>query len=134
MKIRNYEKKNSILWIGSILMILEISMILFLFQRKEFCYQKITSILVKDNLVLLMVDKKERRLLYQNKKLFYHNQSFFYEVTEDRGLILTKDNTNYYELLLKVKTPKAKKANDSLEFSIRKTKKRLIEIMGKVIK
>lgn len=134
MKIRNYEKKDFILWIGGILVVLEVGMILFLFQKKEFCYQKITSILVKDDLVLLMVDKKERSLLYQNKILFYHHQSFPYKIVEDRGVILKKDDINYYELLLEVKTSKEKKVNDSLEFSIRKKKERLIEIMGRVIK
>jgi len=128
MKVRNYEKKEFVLGLVVFLILIEFILFGIFLQRKEFSYQKVSGILVKKNLVLLIVEKDTRSLLYQNKKIFFNDQELSYEIEEDKKIEM-KDI--YYEILIKVKTPKDKKINEGLDFSIRNQKKKKIELLQK---
>ena len=91
-----------------------------------------SGIVVDKNQILVVVDKRERKILYKNQNLIFDNKKRSYQIEEDRGVVFKKDSTKYYELLLSVKIPKNKKYNDVLEFSIQEEKRR-INKMIKVI-
>ena len=112
-----------------VLFLIEIVGGVFLYQRKENEYIKISSIFVKNNTVLVVVTKEERKVLYHNKTLYIEDKKTNYEIEEDRGIVLKQKQEKYYELILKVNTPKEKKANDLLEISISKEKKNIWDLI-----
>lgn len=134
MKIRNYEKKDLIIVLIIIFFVLEIIGVYYLIKDREYTYYKISGVVSNKNLVTFIVDKKERQILYKSQTIYLDNKKFKYEIKENRGVILKKDNKKYYEVLLKIKLPKNKKTTDVLEFSIKNKKKRLIEIIKNIWK
>ena len=130
MRVRNYEKKELIVFLIIISFIIEFIFFISLIIIKEDKYLKISSVVVKDNIVLIMVNKKERKVLYDNKVLFCNDKKIKYKILEDRGVVLKK---KYYEILIEFKFPKKKKTNDLLELVIKKERIRLIEIFKTIM-
>ena len=126
MKTRNYEKKSLIIFLIVIIFISEFIFLLFLIINKECNYEKLNSIVIKDNLVLVMASKKERKLIYNNSILYYKDRKYKYKLVEDRGKLLKQ---GYYELVLEFNfNNKNIKTNDILELVFVKEKIRLIEL------
>ena len=128
MKVRNYEKKNLVMFFMILLLIVEGLVIIILSTIKVEKYTKISGVVIKDNLVLLVVDKDERGIIYSNKVLFFDNHKFKYKIIEDRGIVLKKNRKNYYQLVLSFNFKNKYKANDIVEIVLVKEKMRLIEI------
>ena len=128
MKIRNYEKITSITIIIILISIIELILVLYLFRTKEYTYIKLTGIVVKDNLVTLIVDDYDKKLLHSNNKIYLEDKDKKYKIKEDKGVVLKRNNKDYYEILIEVNFSKDKKVNEVLEFTLRNNKKRLIEI------
>ena len=129
MKIRNYEKKELVSFLIILLMIIELLSIIYLFNNKKSTYKKLTGIVVKDNIVSLIINKKERKILYSNQKIYLNDKLLKYTIKEDKGVILKKNKENYYEILINIKFSKNIKANEVLVFSIKNEKKELIKIL-----
>ena len=127
MKVRNYEKKDFIIFLSILIFIVLIIFFIVLFNTKDNKYIKVSSIVIKDNLVLVVVSKNTRKTIYSNKVLYLNDSLKKYKIVEDRGVVLKKNNKNYYELVLEVDF-KNKKVNDILELVIKYKKFRLIEI------
>ena len=127
MKVRNYEKKDMIIFFMILLLIIEIIVVVILLTVKIEKYQIVSGIVIKDNLALVVVSSDERRIIYSNKILYLNNHKYKYEIIEDRGKVLKRDN-GYYQLVLKFKFNKKYKVNDLLEIVFVKEKMYLIEI------
>ncbi len=127
MKVRNYEKKDMIIFFMILLLIIEIIVVVILLTVKIEKYQIVSGIVIKDNLALVVVSSDERRIIYSNKILYLNNHKYKYEIVEDRGKVLKKDD-GYYQLVLKFKFNKKYKVNDLLEIVFVKEKMYLIEI------
>ena len=132
MKVRNYEKQELIIFILIILILIEIISFIILFNHKVYKYNKLTGIISNNNIVTVIVDKKEKELLYKNKQIYLNNKYLKYEILEDKGYITKKDNTKYYEILIKVKTPKNKKSSDYVELSIKNKKIKVFELLKNI--
>lgn len=132
MKVRNYEKQELIIFILLVLIIIEIISFIFLFRYKVFEYKKLTGIITNNNIVSLVVDKKEKEILNKNRKIYLNNKELKYKVLEDKGIIIKKNNKNYYEVLIKVKTPKNIKINDIINLSIKDKKISIINLLKKI--
>lgn len=126
MKVRNYERKDIIAIAIMITVILEIAVILALINKKEYSYQKIPGIIIKKDFILVMVNKEEKKILGSNKKLFIDNKEKKYRIEEDRGIIMHKNNQDYYEIVINTKTSKEYNPNDIVNVVVRKTKHKLI--------
>ena len=126
MKVRNYERKDIIAIAITITVILEIAVILALINKKEYSYQKIPGIIIKKDFILVMVNKEEKKILGSNKKLFIDNKEKKYMIEEDRGIIMHKNNQDYYEIVINTKTSKEYNPNDIVNVVVRKTKHKLI--------
>ena len=74
MKTNNYEKKELITFITIILLIIELIIGGFLFKYKVYKYKKITGIITNNNIVSLIIDKKDKKLLNSNKKVYLYNK------------------------------------------------------------
>lgn len=128
MKIRNYEKNIGITIIIIITLIIEIILFVYMMKTKIYSYQQLNTIVLKDNIVLSVVTKEERKQLYKNTRLFFKDKKVKYKIIEDKGVVITKDDEKYYEILLSFKFDKRYKSNDTIPVSLHDKKIRTIEI------
>ena len=131
MKVRNYEKQELVIFTLLVLIIIEIFSFIFLFSYKVFEYKKINGIITNNNIVSLVVDKTDKKILNKNNKIYFNNKELRYKVIEDKGVITKKNNKNYYEILIKIKTPK-NKINEIINMSIRDKKTSVIKLFKKI--
>ncbi|MBQ3297653.1 MAG: hypothetical protein IJG97_02485 [Bacilli bacterium] len=127
MKTRNYERKDLIIFLIILLLGFELISIIVLLTIKTNKYFKISGIVIKDNLIFVIVNKDERKIIYSDKVLYFNNKRYKYNIVEDRGIVMKKNNENYYQLVLEFKL-KNMKANDVVEIVFTKERMRLIEI------
>ena len=132
MKVRNYEKQVLIIFILIVLIIIEIFSFIVLYNYKVYKYKKLTGIISNNNIVTLIVDKEDKKILYKNKKVYLNNKSLEYRIIEDKGYITKKDNTKYYEIIIFIKTPKNKKSSDYVELSIKNKKTNILKLIKKI--
>lgn len=132
MKNHNYEKKNLLTVIIIILMIIEVSSSIFLLNTKRFSYQKISGIVIRNDLITVIVSFTERKNLYKNNKIYLNDQLISYIIEEDRGFILKKNNIKYYEIIIKTKKKIKASLNDSVNISIKSKKKQVIKMIKDV--
>ena len=128
MKVRNYEKNIIISILIILLIILELIFLIFIYNTKIYNYELLNSVVIKDDLVLLIVSEKENKMINKNSYLYLNGKKIKYKVFEDRGYVLKRDNEKYKEVLLEFKFNKKYKANDSIQIILKKDKKRIIEI------
>lgn len=127
MKTRNYERKDLIIFLIILLLGFELISIIVLLTIKTNKYFKISGIVIKDNLIFVIVNKDERKIIYSDKVLYFNNERYKYNIVEDRGIVMKKNKENYYQLVLEFKL-KNMKANDVVEIVFTKERMRLIEI------
>ncbi len=132
MRQKKYEEKSLISFIFIIIIILETISLIICIKTYQFTYKKITGIVIKKDLLLAIVDKKERKLLYDNKKIYVNDKYIIFKIEEDKGIILKKNNKNYYELIISTKISKSLKANDSIDISIKDKKISMIKLLQKL--
>ena len=128
MKVRNYEKKTLIYILLIFLILLEIIIVILFYKNKINIYENIPGVVVKDNLVVLIVNDKTKKIIYKNTLLYLNNKKIKYEIIEDRGYVLKRNKEKYSEILISFKFDKNYKVNDSLQLMFKKKKIRIIEI------
>lgn len=128
MKVRNYEKKILINFLLIFLILLEIIIFILCFINKMNVYENISGIVLKDDLVVLIVNNETKKNIYKNTLLYLNNKKIKYEIVEDRGYILKRNKEEYSEILISFKFDKNYKVNDSLQLMLKKEKIRIIEI------
>jgi len=128
LKVKSYEKivMIKILIIG--ILVLELIFFCLLYLHKEFNYKKISGIVVKDNVMVLVLSNEERKLLYKNSNLIMNDKLKRFTILEDNGVFIKKGNKKYYEIIIKVKFDKKYKANDSIDINLKDSKYRTIEM------
>lgn len=128
MKVRNYEKYLTIYFLLIILFLLEILLLIYLYNKKIYTYESLNSVVVKDNLVLLIISDKQYKTLNKNSFLYLDGKKIKYKVFEDRGYVIENKKEKYKEVVLEFKFNKEYKVNDSLRLVLKDKKIRLIEI------
>ena len=126
MIIRNYEKQSFVMFLIFILFITELLLVIYILNHKEYDYLKINGIVIKNDVVLIMIDEKTRKTLRKNSSLYYNDKKYVFKIIEDRGKVLKE---GYYELILKFSFSKDNnkiKPNDILELVLTKKKISLI--------
>lgn len=134
MKTKNYEKEDLITFITIVFVVLEIVGIFILSRRKEPNYYKLSGIVSNNNVVTVIADKKERKLLESNQIIYLNDKKEKYKIKENRGVLLKKNNKKYYEILIDVKLPKKIKSTDIVNLSVMKNKENVLEILKNVWK
>ena len=132
MKTHNYEKKSLILYSSVLLILIELLLFLYLKEKKEFQYEKITGYIIQKNEVLVTPTKQLRKTLYKNQKIYIKDHLVSFEIIEDKGVVLESNQKKYYELIIKTKIPNPTK--QTIEMSIKKEKKDIITIFKSVWK
>ena len=112
------------------LLLLEISFFIYLSLTKIYQYKKISGIVLKDDHLILILDAKERKILYKNTFCYLNSKKKKYLIKEDKGVIITKDNKKYLQennMSEKHNSAKKKRAEygqDSRSFAERKSNNR----------
>ena len=130
MKVRNYEKTSIIYLIVIVLFILEFSGTILLCTIKKYSYTKISGIVSNKNTIVLIIDEKERKILYKNQTAYIENKIKKYKIIENKGKLFSKNKTNYYEIFLNIDFSNKYKPNDVIELSIKNNKYHLIKIFN----
>lgn len=130
MKVRNYEKTSIIYLIVIVLFILEFSGTILLCTIKKYSYTKISGIVSNKNTIVLIIDEKERKILYKNQTAYIENKLKKYKIIENKGKLFSKNKTNYYEIILNIDFSNKYKPNDVIELSIKNNKYHLIKIFN----
>ena len=128
MKVRNYEKKTFINILLIFLVLLEITIFVLFNINKINMYENVSGIVVKDDLVVLIINNKTKKIIYKNSLLYLNNKKLKYEIVEDRGYVLKRNKEDYSEILISFKFDKNYKVNDSLQLTLKKEKINIIEI------
>ena len=127
-----YENKKTIIILSFILLLFELLTIIYFIKEKSFRYMKYTGVVVNNNEIVLLVTKEDKKNLYKNKNAYVNDRITNYEIIEDKGFLLKRDNMKYDEIIIKIKTTN-KKVNDTISFSIKSHKDswiRLLNIIG----
>ena len=127
MRLRNYEKKSMVITICLILLLFETIFLYTLYKEKDYKYENLNGIVMKDNIVVLILSKEQKKLIYKNSFFYVDDKKTDFKIVEDKNVIIRR-NKNYYEVLISFKFDKKYKVNDSILISIKKEKYRLIEI------
>lgn len=128
MRIKKYEKNSFVLFICFIIFIFELIFFILIYERKEYKYEKITTTVVKKNLVLIVVSKDTKQILYKNKYLYLNDKKKKYAIVEERESVIRQGRKKYYELLISYKFDKNYKSSDIMSVSVKNEKYRMIEI------
>ncbi len=128
MKVKSYEKIILIKLLIIGILLLELIFFYLLYTHKEFNYKKMNGIVVKDNVMVLVLSKEERKILYKNSYLILNDKIRKYTILEDKGVFIKKDDKKFYEIIIKTKFDKKYKTNDSIEVNLKNNKYRIIEM------
>ena len=130
--MKNYEKKEIMIIVSILLIGMEIIFITSLFIKKEYTYLSITGMVSNQDLVLVMVNQKEKMILMKNKNILYNDKVLKYELLEDHGIIVKRNKEKYRELLLKINIGKDK-INESITLTVKNKKISRIQLIRKYI-
>ena len=108
---------------------MELLTILCFMKEKSFRYKTYSGVVINNNEIVLLVSKRDKMNLYKNKKAYVNDKKINYEITEDKGFILKRNNIKYYEIVIKIKRNN-KKVNDTISFSIKDSKDSWIRLLN----
>ena len=89
--------------------------------------KKYDCIVTNKNICLLIINKKEKNILYKNSSLYLENKLKKYKILEDNDVIITKGREKYNEVLISFKFNNSK-TNDVLKIVFKNKKESLINI------
>ena len=110
------------------ILLLELIFFFLIYTHKEFNYKRIDGIIVKDNVIVLVLSKEERKILYKNSYLVMNDKIRKFNILEDNGVFIKKGNKKYYEIIIKTKFDKNYKKNDSIVINLKNNKYRIVEM------
>ncbi len=129
MKTHVYENKKILFLLSFLLFLTELLTILYMSKEKSFRYQKYSGVVTNNNELVLLVTKKEKKLLYQNSYAYVNDKKRNYEIIEDKGFIMKKNNIKYDEIRINIKKLN-QKVNDTAIFSIKNKKDSWMKLLN----
>ncbi len=128
MKVRAYQKIDFLIIMVVIIVIIELLILVFLFNDKMYKYKSIDGVVVKEDLIEVMVSKKDKSIIYENGRVFLNNKSKSYEIVENRGVITRHNNMDYYDILVDIKIGSKYKSHDIISLVWRDRKEKMIKL------
>lgn len=125
MKKKHYEETSIIYFSIFILLIVEIIFILEFPKIKVDTYENYTTILLENNELYFLVNKKERKILYENSQVYLNNKKIKYEIIKDTLL----EDKKHYEVIVKISKKLALDKNETITVAIRKNKINMIDMI-----
>ena len=124
----NYEKNNIIIILIIILIIIEIYLFTLLFIKKINKYELVEGVVIDNNLINIMADNNQYNLLKKTDVVYIDNKKVKRKIKDVSKNMFKKNNKNYHYIVLKIKTNKKYKINDSIYITIYHKKIKLISI------
>lgn len=126
MRQKAYQSRLLITYLIMFTIILEVVFIFILNSNKIYKYKEFYCIMSQKNTCLLVIKKKEKKLLYKNSILYIKNKKIKFQIVEDNGIVITKNKEIYNEVLIKLNRNYPGKETLNVLFPDRKIK--LLEI------
>ena len=127
MNKKSYENLTLPKLLILLVFLMEIIFFLILKNYKIYNYKKYACIVTNKNICLLIINKKEKNILYKNSSLYLENKLKKYKILEDNDVIITKGREKYNEVLISFKFNNSK-TNDVLKIVFKNKKESLINI------
>ena len=102
MRQKAYQSRLLITYLIMLTIILEVIFIFILNSNKIYKYKEFYCIMSQKNTCLLVIKKKEKKLLYKNSILYIKNKKIKFQIVEDNGIVITKNKEIYNEVLIKL--------------------------------
>lgn len=102
MRQKAYQSRILITYLIILTIILEVIFIFILNSNKIYKYKEFYCIMSQKNTCLLVIKKKEKKLLYKNSILYIKNKKIKFQIVEDNGIVITKNKEIYNEVLIKL--------------------------------
>ena len=128
MKVKKYERFTLMLFICILVFTFEVIFVIYLISTKEYKYDKINGVVVKNNLIDIIISKEQRDIMYKNNYLYMNEKKIKYKIEEERKNVYKHNGKKYYELLISYRFDKKYKSSGIISISIKRKKYRLIEI------
>ncbi len=74
MKLKRYENYSIVLFLSIFIIFIELCFFTLLSCIKEYKYEKISGIVVKKNLLMVVASPTTRKILYKNKYLYSNDK------------------------------------------------------------
>jgi len=135
MKLKNFEKKQGILWLVFFTSIGNI----FLFFVTNFIkinqYYITSAIIRNDNLLEVMINEKELPIVYKNSFFYIDQKKVHFQIYEVISDVYTQDNISYYTILLQCNISSKKlKDKDIVSLVLLDKRKKLYKIFETIWK
>ena len=130
---KNYEVIKSLYVLILIFFLFVLFLIVFLFKLKVDCYKMFDSVVVKDDIVLLMINEDDLELFYSNSFIFIDDKKVKFKIIKVTDDILFREGDSYMEVVLSFKFDN-KKENDIISFSILEKKIYSYEIFKIIVR
>ena len=127
MNKKSYENLTLPKLLILLVFLMEIIFFLILKNYKIYNYKKYDCIVTNKNICLLIINKKEKNILYKNSSLYLENKLKKYKTLEDNDVIITKVREQYNEVLISFKFNNSK-TTDVLKIVFKNKKESLINI------
>lgn len=127
MNKKSYENLTLPKLLILLVFLMEIIFFLILKNYKIYNYKKYDCIVTNKNICLLIINKKEKNILYKNSSLYLENKLKKYKTLEDNDVIITKVREKYNEVLISFKFNNSK-TTDVLKIVFKNKKESLINI------
>lgn len=125
---RNYEKRTTIIIFIILFLIITVLFSLYLYFGKITNNILLSGVINSKETIEILVNDEELNLLYQNKTFYIDDEKKTYEIRKVTLKVLEKNNIYYHDIIIKTEISKKYKENDNLKITLKKNKKRLIEI------
>ena len=112
MKSKKYESMTLIRTVIFILFLIVLILVIFSLNKNIRTYKVINSTVFKDDIVEVLVNDRELKMIYDNKYLFLNRKKVLIDIVEINKSVLVRKNKNYHNALLRVKLNKNSKVND----------------------
>ncbi len=126
MKV-NYEKINLVIGLIVILIITEIYLLIMSINMKIDNYKTFNSIVVKENILELFLDKEELSLFRKNNNIYLNSSKKRFNI--DKIEKISNKDKKYYYIKIRTKLPKKYKDGSVVKITIFKEKEKLIRII-----
>lgn len=125
MKMKNYEKTTAVFLVIGILGILELLFFTGLEKVRISQYQRLTLMKIDKNHSLCLVEKEEKKTLYENNHFYKNKEKIKFKIVREEDYRVGEKEYDKVELEI----DKGKQQEDIMEVSIRKKKINGLEML-----
>ena len=104
MILKKFEKVKLIIFIGIILLLIEVIMIFVFYSIKISTYKKYSAIIFSNNLIYIMIDDKDIKDIYKNKKYYIDNKNNNLVIDHINRKVLKRDDSEMDQVFIKYKS------------------------------